>query len=173
MNIRRAAVVLGCLVAVALAGCHTPRVVLQQPTATAFNDVGSNGQVLVPDRDMAVRRAELQLTAESWAADKAKAVGSDVLLMILDDTHATLAVGYVPRADVPTEQGEWAGADLDRRVRLEAGRTYVLRVIEVSRGGAFGWNNYGFAKGNRYPPGGLTSRFTLEDDLDYAFRLLD
>ncbi|MEM9915721.1 MAG: hypothetical protein AAF911_12235 [Planctomycetota bacterium] len=158
----------------AIAGCqHTPTVVVEQAARTMYNDVGTNGQVVVAKRDMVIRRAEILAVAQSWPAEKAKAKGSDVLLMLLDETFATLAIGRLPRDEVPTTKHVWAGADFDRPVRMEAGRSYVLRVVEVSRGGAYGWNNYGFAEGNPYPGGGLTNRFSTKDDLDYAFRLLE
>ena len=149
-------------------GCTT--VVVQQEEVTGYHDVSTNGQQIVLADEMIIRAVDLTMFS---GKRKTKPKGSDVLVLIIDSRDDSLiSYGVIWRNEVPSERGVWIRCHLHRKAKLESGVQYILKVVEVSSGGKKGWNEYGFASGDKYPEGMLIRDFNSRDKMDYAFKLI-
>ena len=103
------------------------------------------GQEFTLADEVELTHVELSAIAQAWKKEEAIATGSGIIVSILDGrTEALLAVGTTTRERIPTKEGEWVAITLENPVLIEPNQTYVLRVSSSSRGGAVGWNEYGF-----------------------------
>lgn len=127
-------------------------------------------QILLKEKAI-IHAVDLTMFSNSWGGQKAIAKGSDVLVLIIDSRDDSLiSYGVISRKEVPSERGVWIRCRLHRKAELKANVQYILKVLEVSAGGAKGWNQYGFAKGDT--EGMLIRDFNSRDKMDYAFRLI-
>jgi hypothetical protein len=120
-----------------------------------------------------IQAVDLTMFSNSWRNQEAIAKGSDVLVLIIDSRDDSLiSYGVISRKEVPSERGVWIRCRLHHKAEIKGNVQYILKVLEVSAGGAKGWNEYGFAKGDKYPDGTLIRDFNSRDKMDYAFRLV-
>lgn len=161
------------LFSVCLISCTSTKIVHEQGTVTHYHDVGTNAQEIAVQEELTVSQVSISLMANSWGED-ALGKGSDVLILMQNSKDDNLlGVAIIPRVDVPLEKGQWVTASFNDRFKLSPKNKYILKIVELSSGGAKGWNEYGFARGNLYPQGKLVKDFNSKHKMDYAFKLFE